>query len=340
MTGQYYTISDFENIFNSGISFSLPDNIKDIISYLLKELNIPENTPNVYNKPNNINLINKPKNIDYNNGNSYGKKPMDRKKNRTNIAKEISNEDWESLHNFKCTKIIVNEGLDKNINDIRILLNKISDKNYEVQKEAILKELHQFMNLDDYENKMIDMEKIAQSMYDIISNNKFFSHIYADLYKELYNNFDIFKTILDYNLSRFHSSIDNISYVDPNTNYDEYCNYIKINDSRKSSNLFFVNLFKKGVIREDKIFYILEYFLKKSIEYIDSENKGNELEQITENIFIIVSNIYEKMGNNTYWETNIIPIITSISKMKAKDHKSLSNRVIFKYMDIIDLLDE
>ena len=64
------------------------------------------------------------------------------------------------------------------------------------------------------------------------------------------------------------------------------------------------------------------------------------MEEITENIFILVTNIYEKVSNNEYWETSIIPVITSISKMKVKEHTSLSNRVIFKYMDIMDLLDD
>lgn len=340
MTTQYYTISDFETIFNSGSSYSLPETVKDVISYLLQELNITENTTPVYNKPNTVTLINRQKNIDYNGGNSYGKKPMDRKKTKTNVSKEISNEDWESLHNFKTTKMITHEGVDKTINEIRILINKLSNKNYDIQKDAILKEIYQFVNLENYENKDKDMERLSTTIYGIISNNKFFSHIYADLYTELYNNFDMFKCILETHLSEFHSSIDTIIYADPNTNYDEFCNYVKINDSRKSTNLFFINLFKKDIISVDKIFYILEYFLNKSIEYIDSENRGSEVEEITENIFILVTNIYEKVSNNEYWETSIIPVITSISKMKVKEHTSLSNRVIFKYMDIMDLLDD
>jgi len=88
---------------------------------------------------------------------------------------------------------------------------------------------------------------------------------------------------------------------------------------------------------------ILHYFLQKSLEFIDTENKINEVEEITENIFLIVSNCHEFFDESSektqLWKDTILPIIIQISQMKLKEHASLSNRFLFKYMDIIDSLE-
>ena len=98
-------------------------------------------------------------------------------------------------------------------------------------------------------------------------------------------------------------------------------------------------MYKTGVLEEDIIINLLQYFLDKSLEYIDINIRTNELEEITENLYIITSNIHSLLNNNEKWKTNILPVIISISQMKTKEHESLSNRVLFKYMDIIDSMD-
>ncbi len=334
MSTLYYTISDFENIFNAGIDYILPENVKNTFSYLMKELKITEYSPPNYNKTTHDATHSR------HHASSHGEntKYNDRRKSKQN-GKEISNEDWEALTSFKSTKISVSEGIDKRINEIRVLLNKMSNKNYDTQKEHVLESINEFMKLDPYPEKEQDFTKIANTIYDIISVNKFLSELYADLYNTLYNHYDIFKTVLYNKIHNYYESIDKINYADPNKDYDKYCEYVKINDNRKSNAIFFLNLHKKGTISLDKIFNILEFLLKKSILYIDMENKGNELEEITENVFIFAK-IGQTSENNPVWENTIYPMIIDISKMKVKEHISLSNRVVFKYMDIIDLIDE
>ena len=122
--------------------------------------------------------------------------------------------------------------------------------------------------------------------------------------------------------------------------YYQYLKYVKNNDSRKSLLLFYVNLFKRNVIKLQQIFGILEYLLTTSLKYVDSENKSIELEEITENVFIVISNMVQTLIDDEYWENTLFPIIDKLSKMKAKEHQSLTNRIVFKYMDIIDLVDE
>lgn len=336
----YYTISDFENIYNSGIDYKLPESVTNVFKYLLQELNIREPShPPAFTRTSSEGFSRPDSRRSYPSGNS-DRKPSRNDRGGRNGAKEINNEDWEALTNFKTTKIVSAEGIDKRINEIRVVLNKISAKTYETQKEIILKSIGDFIDLENYETKSQDIEKLTNIVFDIITHSKFLSELNADLYSHLYNKFTIFKELLNTNLEKFHHSIDSINYADPNTDYDEYCKYIKINDSRKSETLFYINLYKKKIIDITQIFTILEYFLTKSTEYVDMENKSNELEEITENVFIIISNIVHDLIDNEDWENKLFPMVDKLAKMKAKEHKSLTNRVVFKYMDIIDLVDE
>ena len=107
----------------------------------------------------------------------------------------------------------------------------------------------------------------------------------------------------------------------------------------EKSNIILINANKNNILENKIIIDLLQYFLDKSTEYIDLENRTNELEEITENLFIVTSNVHQMMINNEEWIFKLLPCIIIISQMKLKEHKSLSNRVIFKYMDIIDSID-
>ena len=324
MSTSFYTIKDIDNIMFNGFEYRLPQNIIDIIKKIENELNLS----NIVDKKDNYEDKGRFKNtkrVEHSNH-----------KNNKNI-KPLNNEDWESLRNFKSTKIDTKEGVEKSINNIRILLNKISTKNYETQKNVILESVTEYLNIT--ENKEEDVERLTQAIFDIVSTNKFFSEIYANLYNELILKFAVFKDILIKYIETYKESVEHIHYIDPNKDYDGYCSYNKKNDNRKAMTLFIVNMCKNNVLEKEIITDLLQYFLDKSLEYIDLDQKTNELEEITENLFIVTSNVHQMMINNEEWIFKLLPCIINISHMKLKEHKSLSNRVIFKYMDIIDSID-
>jgi hypothetical protein len=225
----------------------------------------------------------------------------------------------------------------KDINGIRVLLNKISDKTYDANKDAILNNISVFIDKNrESDTYLVDLERIAQSLFDIASTNKFYSRLYADLYKELAERFDIFRTILDAFIANYKSTIDVIKYVNPDVNYDEYCNYTKTNDKRKATASFVVMLMQRKVLRVDCVIDIICHFLDVSCKYMEEEHRTNEVDEITENIFVFVSLGKADFAAAEEWDTKIVPTIRRISKFKTGDKPSLSNRVIFKYMDIAD----
>jgi hypothetical protein len=266
-----------------------------------------------------------------------------KKEKRTNFqnthGKEISNEDWQMARApvFKATKIEVKEGVEKNMNDIRVLLNKISNKNYETMRDAIFKEIQDCL---DKNIATEDQNRIVKAIFDIASSNKFYSTIYADLYCELLTRFSFFggEALINF-LDTYKDTINNIKFVDASVDYDKFCEYTKSNEFRKSTALFIIHLMKKGVIEVQFVINILEYLQENLNIYIVEEGKVNEVDEYTEITFILMTTGIEILKNYPNWNS-IYNNVETISKKKVNECISLSSRAIFKMRDLVSNLQK
>jgi hypothetical protein len=143
--------------------------------------------------------------------------------------------------------------------------------------------------------------------------------------------------VIDVYITEYKEGIREIIYVDSSVDYDKYCNYNKINDKRKALSLFIVNLMKKNLVNTHEFIDIILHLQDLVFSYIDTPNKLNEVEEITENLFILITNSKRDIENETKC-VNIVSNFTKCSQLKAKDKPSISTRAIFKYMDILDNL--
>lgn len=252
----------------------------------------------------------------------------------SNHNNKHTEESWISSRDFKPTMIIEKkEGADKIMNDIRSALNKISNKNYHLNRDMIIGYLNELMK--DKEEKDDDFSKIANNIFDIASTNKFFSEIYANLYKDISSQFpDVFTPILTTFLEGFTNTMKTIKYVDQKDNYDDFCKYNKGNDKRKATSIFITNLVKVEVIQSNVLYKIIEEIQSILIACMDEDNRINEVEEITENIFLLITNNVAFLKSCTNKE--IIQKIHTISTLKPKDKPSISSRAIFKCLDILD----
>jgi hypothetical protein len=271
-----------------------------------------------------------------------------------NANTSTTDETWtrtEIIADFKTTKLEKKEGIEKKINEIRILLNKISQKNYETIKnnifeliENILKERNEIIEIPiisdvSYtitESELnIELYKVSQFIFDIASTNKFFSEIYANLYKELNDKYSIFKEILNIFIFNFKDSIQYFSYCDPNENYDKYCNFVKDSDKKKSTTTFIIMLLNRSLISLEIVIELIDFFKNIILNYIDTPNKTNEVDEIIEIVYILISLGKFKLQNHDTWKELIKPIY-DISNMKIKEHISISTRSIFKLQSLFE----
>ena len=258
--------------------------------------------------------------------------------------------DWNIGKSFKPTKMMTKEGIEKDMNEIRISLNKISNKNYDTHRDTILSLVDNFIE-DAMAKEMAaeeaglgetgpeadalgNIRKIAQFIFDIASSNKFYGEIYADLYKELVSKFVVFRTILNEMVFTYKDSINTLRYVDSNVDYDAYCEYNKINEKRRASASFLVLLTTRTVLDPSILVELILHFQSVFTMYISEENRTNEVDEITELLFILITMGKDLLSQHPEWEAIILPGVVMASKLKAKEQKSLSSRAVFKYMDL------
>lgn len=233
---------------------------------------------------------------------------------------------------FKPTTIIDKKEGKNSMNDIRIALNKISNKNYDANRDLIVEKINELIT----ENTS-NVSVVANNIFEIASTNKFFSNIYSKLYKELTEKFpEIFKDILNTFIQGFTETMKSIRYVDQNENYDEFCKYNKENDKRKATSVFITNLIVEGVVDKEVLTHILTEILSILWMYMDEANRTNEVEEITENIFLLLTSQLHLLTDVFTEHVEILDKIKQLASMKPKEKVSISSRAIFKYMDVLE----
>jgi hypothetical protein len=320
-----YNLDNYKNIIVSGYEYKLPETIINIITNLSNELGVAfkENTKSTNNQE------------EYTGEN---KKFLKRNFGNKRVKPVVDEEQWEKIKAFKTTQIEQKEGIEKLINDVRVCLNKISNKNYETHRDAIIQYIKEITENKQSESQAeTELLKIKKSIFEIASTNKFYSELYALLYKDLINTFESFKENIEPFINEYIDSIQNINYVDPKVDYDKYCEYNKENDKRKAMSAFIVNLSKNDIIEKNIVVNKIIYLEDLVLKYCDIENKTNEVEEITENLFILVTKSFTGMMNEPDWEI-VINNIKHLAQLKSKEHKSLSSRALFKFMDILDFI--
>jgi len=180
-------------------------------------------------------------------------------------------------------------------------------------------------------NSDTDISNIGNNIFDIATSNRYYSKMYADLYSDLSHEFDFIRNKYQDNFAKFTDLFDNIEYVDPNVDYDKFCEINKVNEKRKSLAAFYVNLMNNEIISKSEIMSITRNLLSKIYNYISVENKKNEVDELTETIAILYkSDIYEDDDGELYEMINgftISEIIQKIAMSKVKDYKSLTIKI-------------
>lgn len=331
-----YSLDEYQNILFSGISYQLPEAVIKTIEEL--EVIITQIATNAGES------FEKSDKRMYESGGSSGK--YIEKRNRfSKFEKKMNTSvedvaDWNSGKTFKIVPKVVKEGVEKLLDDIRISLNKLSNKNFETQQEQITQNIQKI--LEETENKEDDIKKITKTIFDTAVSNKFYSELYADLYNKLIKSFDVvFKEQLGDLINNYKKSINEIFYVDPNKDYDGYCEYTKKNDMRKAVTAFIVNLVKKQILIDNDVLDIVIYLEDLVMQYATEDARTNEIEEIVENLFILITQSNSLLENTDMWQSKIIPRVNELSKIQKLDsakYKSMTMRASFKLMDILDKL--
>jgi hypothetical protein len=329
-----YNLETINDIIFKGFDYSLPEETMKIISEISLQVGAPDyvRTPIFQKRDNSMKS-------DHN----FGEKENLKKRKGNKSMEVVNDEDWDvirtSAHAFQSTKIEEKVGVNLQIDIIRSYLNKLTDKNYIDMRNKIIDVIDQLIIENINSEEMI---RVSTIVFDIASTNRFYSKIYADLYSDLSLKYEILKTMIETNLNKFAELFDSIEYVDSNLNYDKFCENNKRNEKRKSLSAFYINLMINGIIPEKTVMNITRNLLNQIYTFISMDDKKNEVDELTENIAILYKkDMYDDVDGVVKYSQidgfTISEVIEKIAKSKVKDYKSLTNKSLFKFMDIIDM---
>lgn len=333
-TSMRYSLENFNQIIFNGFNYKLDDSIVEIISKLALQVGSPDyiKTPVFVKRDNskiNPNLFKETT--------SASSGSSSNKKRRGNKNMEVFDDDWGVVNNFQATKIEEKTGIDADIDSVRILLNKMTDKNYNEMLSKIIDIVDKILT-EDTNNE--NMTRVGNIIFDIASTTRFYSKMYADLYSELISKYDIMRNVFENSFNNFMELFNTIEYIDPKVDYDKFCNINKNNEKRKALSAFFINLMNNKIISGQKIINIIHNLLTHIMLYIKQDNKKNEVDEISENLAILYNKEYIDPSDYEYEPIcgmNIDEVIDFLANCRVKDFKSLTNKTVFKFMDMIEM---
>jgi len=326
-----YQISDFEAITWNGFECELPQKMIDLISRIADQVGAPSyvKTP-VFPKRD------KPEDQDKQ-GQGQVQGVTARKKPRT-TSTEITEDDWESIRTFQATELKNRQGIDAHLYSIRSDLNKITDKTYDEVFAALCARIDELMDEPDTTHLLT----VGEAIFNTASSNHFFSAVYARLFRQLLHKYNaVFRTVFETNFEQFMSLFKTIEHADAKKDYTRFCEVNKTNDKRRAMSMFIINLMKEGVVTTCKVLDIVQQLQSLIRENLRESERTNEVEELTENLFIILKDAHQflQIGHANEWVV-IVAEVEYNGQLKPKNVKypSITNKTIFKHMDILDEL--
>lgn len=307
-----YIPKDFEDIYwcNSHL-VNIPENTKKTIDNIIHQVCSPgyEKTPNFHHE-------------------------KKHKKRRHRGNHETSEEDWEAIRTFQKTQIERKEGIQKKVDELRLLLNKITQKTYEKISTMVYEKIDEIVVLaNENDDGNSDADLISSTIFTIATTNKFNSSLYASLYTQLFEKYDFIKNDFKERMKNVETIYDTINYVSPDEDYDLFCKYNLENEKRRATTTFMVNLMKESLIEKETLINIADNIIQKIKMLIDDDDNEAKVEELSENIYILTVEPYKLMNGSI---DHIIEDIKKISLYKTKDYSSLTHKTVFKFMDILD----
>lgn len=213
----------------------------------------------------------------FNSSNSFQNK-NDAKKNKPDFSqtkKPIKTQTVVGDIVFNSIPRVSKTPIEAQMSNIKILLNKMTEKNYDKFKESLL------LMLND-----INEEKLFEDIFMMLSESTFNSKLYANLFSSLIISFPIFKKILMEKLDKFVDVFIDFKYVDDDKNYTDFCKMNKDMDKRKGFTTFCMNLSKNNTLHFEDIIKIIRKILQLIADKLNNETNKNLIDDLTENMSI------------------------------------------------------
>lgn len=236
---------------------------------------------------------------------------------------------------FKQKDIVEKTDYEKIMTNIRGTLNKLSSKNYNTQRDLLISHLDELSGLND-ESYIIEC---STYLFDVASKNKFYSQMYANLYTELSKLYPYFEERKEQFIVDCLDGLDTITYIDESHDYEGFCKNNKQNDIRRSMNTFLINLYKIDECNIQCVLKMINTILDTISVNRDISSQSQVIEELTENLYIFITELVSELKRHETWG-KIVDNIAFYTKLKVSEHPGLTTRIKFKFMDIMDVIQQ
>ena len=356
-----YTLSDFQQIRTDGFDYELDPKTIELIQSIEKEVESrvgyskPQTTtlPVVFNKRDTrVNTSTQQQQQQGGGGGGTQHDGFEAKKKKTKkFNVEVKGDEcWKSSKEtesgdtavFKTIKIIHNTE-DANIDAIRSAFNKISDKSYMDCRTKIVEIMENIITF-----KPEDLPRVTDVIFDIASNNRYCSKLYSDMFSELVTLFSPIRTAFDFEAvsKNYIGFFEGIEDVDPTVDYQKFVDLNTTSEKRKSLSNFMVHLMNNLIIPKEAIFNLLCELLSNLASALSHATKIKEVDELTENISVLLHETLFVMAKTPVKQVcdprnpanpiTVMEFVQVLSQCKPRQFPGLTNKSIFKFMDIVD----
>jgi hypothetical protein len=305
-----YTIEDFDSIKDEGFSIELPKNTMDIINKIAEQVG----------------------------SQGYIKTPFF-KKNKKKSKQPIDPSILENMTFKTYNKTTEDEVItvEKIAALIRSDLNKISSSTYDILSEKICDNMKKMIDITE-ENDEEPFVNICNYIFEYATSNKVSVEMYAKLYVSLMEKYPILKVMFDNKFANYITMFNRIEQKDPQINdYNHFCKISLINQKRRVFSLFIIQLYKYNIVDIENIINIILSLQSDLLYSIDWNNESSKCEEISENICLFISNMCKNIIKHKSWKL-IEDNINTIKNSSVKDVMSMTNKIKFKHMDMLDAI--
>jgi hypothetical protein len=327
-----YNLDDYTRIqIDNNNGYMLPDQVIESIRTLCSEIGYDINTT----KDTYINQHNAGHQHTPSVSGGGESKQFKSRDNRGPPASRAKPDNWKSKSDFKVSKFAVLDGIQEIESEIRSLINKINDTNRDAKTSEICDKIDDLVS-ESSDDLAENMNKIFNTIYDIIMSNAAMPETYAMLLSTIYSKYTGY--VHDGIVSRidaYKASFKNIVEVDPNQDYDAFCAFTTQNIARKKASAVFATVSKLNtipVLDATNIQSIIRIMITDVSTSISSKEKQKEVEEATENLITYFTILGELAAPI---KAEYMPLFKEITQYKTGEKPGLNARTKFKYMDIV-----
>jgi hypothetical protein len=181
---------------------------------------------------------------------------------------------------------------------------------------------------------------IAETILELATSNAFLAKINARLYKDMVLlDSNIFLPLLQTFLRNYEAEMEH--GVISREGLDEKLEL----DKRKSKTMFFIHFYllccdqNQPFLPQKFPLTLVLHWLSLIQLWSEQPNNTEAVEELSEHIYLYIQHTYSVLSDQFPEEyDDLYDKISILSEKKAKDWPSLSNRAIFKFRDLIDLI--